>query len=191
MDTEKQEPGEIAAMVENTLVQFNDAMKSQEELSLRTDRRNSQIIRYGVSTIILLAIGIAFLTWSLKHDMNKMSGYMEAMARDVSTMSNATTQMQISMNTIDGGINKVVSHTQAISSLFVETDSSVAVLSHIGESVGLMQSHLRGLNKSVENMNSNIRTINKQMRTLNRNLGTMGHDVNRMSSPVKMFPFNR
>jgi len=189
MSTEKREPVEITAMLENALGQFNDAMKSQEELSLQIGRRNSQIIRYGMSSVILLAIGIVFLTWSLKHDMSRMSGYMEAMARDVSTMNNSTAQMQISMSTIDGGINKVVSHTQAISSLFVDTDNSVAILSHIGDSVGLMQSHLSGLNKSVENMNSNISTINKQMRTLNRNLGAMGHDVNRMSSPVKMFPF--
>ena len=54
-----------------------------------------------------------------------------------------------------------------------------------------LQSDLRGLNNSVGDMNANISTINKQMRILNRNLGAMGNDVNRMSSPVKMFPFNR
>ena len=191
MSTEKQEQAEIAAMVENALLQFNDTFNAQHEQNLRIGRRTSQTIRYGVAAVIFLAIGVMFLTWSLKQDMSRMGGYMQSMAKDVSAMSHATVQMQTSMSTVEGGINQVVNHTQAISTSFVQTDSSVAILSHIGDAVGLMQNDLRGLNSSVENLNSNIGTINKQMRILNRNLGAMGHDVNRMSSPVKMFPFNR
>lgn len=189
VSTDLEEQRDIATMIQNTAVQFNEAINSQKEQSRRMDHRNSQIIRYGASFAILLSIGVVFLAWSLKHDMKIMSNYMQRMARDVSTMSNATTQMQTSMSTMEGGINEVVSHTQSISSSFTQTSNSLGVMSHIGDSVGLMQSDLRGLNTSIGDMNSNIRLINKQMRNLNRNLGAMGNDVNRMSSPAKMFPF--
>ncbi|MDX2503004.1 MAG: hypothetical protein QNL62_00805 [Gammaproteobacteria bacterium] len=189
MSMEKQEQREITVLVENLLLQFKDAIKSQEELNLQTARRISQIIRYGVATVIFLFIAAVFLAWFLKHDIGRMSGYMEEMARDVSTMSNAMVQMQTSMTTMERGVNNVAVHTQSISSAIVQTDKSVAVLSNIADSVKLMQNDVRGLNKSIESVNFNLTTINKQMKTLNGKLGAMGHDVNRMTSPTRMFPF--
>lgn len=187
MGIEKQEQEET--MIENALMQFNDAIKSQEALNRQISRRTAQIIRYGVFALILLFLMVIFLTWSLKHNMETMNGYMEGMTKGVSSMNLAITQMQASMNTMEGGINKVASHTQSISSSIVQPDNSVAVLMHIANSVKLMQSDAQGLNKSINDMNHNLTNINKQMRGLNRKLGVMGQDVNRMPSPVKMFPF--
>ena len=189
MSMEKQEQREIATMVENTLIRFNYAIKSQEELNLKMSRRISRIIQFGVLTVILLSSGIGFLTWSLRQDMGRMNVYMEEMAKDASIMSNAAVNMQSSMSTMAGGINQVVSYTESISSAIVQTDDSVAVLSSIADSVNHMQSDLSGLNKNISTMNYNLTKINNQMRALNKKLGAMGQDVNRMSSPVKMFPF--
>ncbi len=88
-----------------------------------------------------------------------------------------------------GGINEVVGHTQSISNAILQTDSSVAVLKHIADSVSLMQSDISSLNKNIGTMNFNLTKINQHMRALNKKLGVMGQDVNRMSSPVRMFPF--
>ncbi len=187
MSIEKQEQTEV--MIENTLKQFNDAIKSQEQLNLQNSRRTAQVIYYGASALILLFAVVVFLTWSLKNDMGRMNGYMQEMAKGVSSMNNSIGQMQNSMSTMEGGINKVASHTQSISRSIVQPDNSVAVLQHIANSVRLMQSDAQGLNKSIEDMNHNLGAINKQMRSLNRKLGAMGQDVNRMPSPVKMFPF--
>ena len=187
MSIEKQEQSEVT--VESTLIQLNDAIKSQEQLNRQINQRTSQIIRYGVSTLILLFIVVVLLTWSLKHDMQRMSGYMEEIAQGTSAMNNATGQMQNSMSAMEGGINKVASHTQSISSSIIQPDSSVLVLSHIADSVKVMQGDAHGLNKSIEQMNYNLTNINKQMKSLNRKLGAMVQDVNRMPSPVRMFPF--
>ena len=187
MSIEKHQQNDV--MVENILMQFNDAIKSQEQLNLRISRKISQIILYGASTLILLFIVVVFLTWSVQQDMESMSGYMEAMAKDTSSMNNAIGQMQSSMSAMEGGINKVANHTQAISHSIVQPDNSVLVLSHIANSVKVMQGDAQGLNKSIEQMNYNLSNINKQMKSLNRKLGAMVQDVNRMPSPVKMFPF--
>lgn len=153
------------------------------------NRRTSQFIRYGVFTIILLFISVAFLAWSLKHDVGTMSSYMEEMAKEASTMNRAIGQMQISMSAVEGGISKIVNHTRSISSPTVQTDNSVAVLSHIADSVQLMQGDVSGFNKSVGDLNYNLNTINKQMKSLNRSLRVISQDVNRMPSPTNMFPF--
>lgn len=189
MNIDKQEAREITTMVEDTLLQFKDAMKFQEEENLRISRKTSHMLRYGLSTIILLSIGVVFFTWSQKNDMRKMNGYVEGMTKDISVMSNAIVKMQTSMSTIEGGINKVATHTLFISSSITQKENLVETLSDIADTVKLMQSDAHGLGKSMGNVNYNLSTINKHMKSLNRKLAAMGQDVNRMPSPTRIFPF--
>lgn len=189
MNTDKQQAREITTMVEDSLLQFQEAIKTQAEQNLQISRTTSHMIRYVLVIITILSIGIIFLTWSQKNDMRKMSEYMQGMTKDVSVMSNAIVKMQTSMSTVEGGINTIAAHAQSISSSIRQKDNLTATLSHIANTVELMQRDAQGLGTSMENVNYNLGTINKQMKSLNRKLGAMGQDVNRMPSPTKMFPF--
>ncbi len=187
MSIERQE--QTAHMVENIQMQFIAAIKSQEQLNHQLNRRNSQIIRYGVFISLIFFAVVIFLSWSQQHNMKRMSDYIAEMTKSVSSMNNAIGQMQNNMNSMKEGINKVVSHTRIISRSIVQPDNSVAVLSHIANSVKLLQDDAHGFNNSIESINYNLTNINKQMKQLNRKLGVMGQDINRMPSPGKMFPF--
>ncbi len=183
MSIEKQE--QTGVMAENIQMQFIAAIKSQEQLN----RRNSQIIRYGVFILLVFFAVVIFLNWSQRNNMDRMGEYIEEMAKGVSSMNNAIGQMQNNMSSMEQGINKVASHTSVISRSIVQPDNSVAVLSHIANSVRLLQDDAHGFSKSIESINYNLNNINKQMKQLNRKLGIMGQDINRMPSPGKMFPF--
>lgn len=189
MNTDRQEAQGNTILVEDILLQLKDIIKSQEKQNLQINRRISSIFLFGLIIVILFSAGIAFLTWSQKNDINTMSDYMKGMTNDISVMSNAIVTMQNSMSTIEEGINKVGTHTQSISSLVARKENSFEELSHIADSVKLMQSDAHGLNKSMESVNYNLSTINKQMKSLNRKLGVMVQDANRMPSPTRMFPF--
>ena len=189
MNTDKQEAQDNNKMIEEIMLLFNERIKYQEQQNLQINRRTSSIIRYGLAIIILFSMGIAFLTWSQKDDINKMGEYMKGMTTDISVMSNAIVTMQTSMSTIEAGINKVGTHTQSISSLVSRKENSFEELSHIADSVKLMQSDAQGLVKTMESVSYNLSTINSQMKSLNRKLGLMVQDSNRMPSPTRMFPF--
>ena len=189
MRIDKQETTEVTTMVEDILLQFKDAIKSQEEQNIQISRKNSHMIRYGLAVIILLSIGVVFLTWSQKSDMRKMNEYMEGMTKDISVMSNAIVKMQTSMSTIEGGIYKVATHTQSISGSIAQKENLVETLAHIADTVKLMQNDAHGFGKGMEDVNYNLSVINKQMKSLNRKLGLMVQDVNRMPLPTNMFPF--
>ena len=189
MSSDEQEARKIMTMAEDTLLQFKQAIKSQEQQNLQASRRASHMMRYGLAIIILLSIGIVFLAWPQKSDMKQMNKYMERMTNDISVMSNSIVKMQTSMSTIESGINKVVYHSQAISNSINQKESLVNTLLHIAGTVELMQSDAHGLSQSMGNVNYNLSTINKQMKSLNRKLGTMVQDLNRMPSPTRMFPF--
>ncbi|MCU7837133.1 MAG: hypothetical protein KZQ83_18050 [gamma proteobacterium symbiont of Taylorina sp.] len=156
---------------------------------IEISRRTSFMIYYVLLIIIILSISVVYLTWSQKNDMRKLNGYMEGMTKDISVMSNAIVKMQASMTTMEGGISKVVTHTQNISGLITQKENPLKTLSHIANTLKLMQSDSTNIGGSMENVNYNLNTINKQMKSLNRKLGTMVQDVNRMPSPTRMFPF--
>jgi len=189
MNTELQEQIRMLSIVDHALMKFNHAIKLQEEQNLKTNKRNSRMIRYVAFIVILLFIGVLFLGWSVKQDISSSSAYMQEMAKGFSTMGNSMRQMQTSSIKMEEGINKMVSYSQSIASAINQKDNSVVVLSDISDSVKLMQGGAQGLNENIDTMNYNLGNINKQMRSLNKKLGMMGKDVNRMSSSNRMFPF--
>ncbi len=187
MSTDKQDQTENR--IETMQLQLIEAIKSQEQLNVQLSRRNSRIVSYGVFILLAFIAIILFLTWSQQQNTAQMSNYIEEMAQDVSSMTSAIGNLQNNMRSLEQGINNVARHTQTISRSIVQPDNSVAVLVGIADSVKGMQKDAHGFNKSIENINYNLTKINKQMKSLNRKLGIMGQDVNRMPSPVKMFPF--
>ena len=173
--------------VESIQQQFIEAIKSQEQLG----RSNARIIRYGGMVLLIFFALTVFLVWSQQQNIQKTNAYIENMAKGVSSMTRAIEQMQSNMGSVEAGIKQVARHTQTISHLIIQPDNSnsVAVLTHIAQTIQLMQKDAHGFSSSIDNINYNLNKINKQMQSLNRKLGIMGQDVNRMPSPVKMFPF--
>ena len=60
---------------------------------------------------------------------------------------------------------------------------------HVAEMSQNMQS-LPTMTTSVTAMQHEMQGMNQQIHWLNGNIGSMGHDMNRMSAPMRMFPFN-
>ncbi|MFK5891736.1 MAG: hypothetical protein QM504_00775 [Pseudomonadota bacterium] len=189
MNNEMKEQIRLMSSIDHALMKFNYAIKLQEEQNLKTNKRNSRMIRYVAFIVILLFIAVLFLGWSVKQDIGSTSVYMEETARGISAMGNTITQMQTSTSKMEEGINKMVNYSQSIVSVINQKDNAVVVLSDISDSVKLMQGGAQGLNSNIDTMNYNLGNISKQMRALNKKLGMMGKDVNRMSSSKRIFPF--
>jgi len=47
-------PRQIAEIVENALKEFNEGMAHRESLSIRIGRRTTQIIRFGMTSMMML-----------------------------------------------------------------------------------------------------------------------------------------
>ena len=68
MDNKQQDTRELVEIVENAMLQFNDAMQKREEMSVRIGRRTTQVVRVGAVTVALLSVAVIFLTVALKND---------------------------------------------------------------------------------------------------------------------------
>lgn len=189
MDSGTPEEENITLTVEEVLLQFNDTVKSQEEQNLRLGNRTSYIISFGVIAVILLSIGVVYLTWSQKNDMKKMEQYLIGMTNNISVMSDAVVEMRRSMNKSEAGINQLSHHAQSISHSLNQKENLTGTLINISDTINLLQADAHGFDKSIGNINYNLNNINKQMKSLNKKLRFMIQDTNRMPSPTNMFPF--
>ena len=189
MNAESQEQKEGSVMDAETLLQFKNAMEAQARQNGRVSRTSSYMISFGVIAIILLSIGVVFLTWSQKNDMSKMNDYMEGMTKNISVMSNAVVKMEVSMSKVEGGVYELSQHAQSISRLINQKENLTGTLSNIAETINLLQMDAHGFDKSMGEVNYNLNNINKQMKNLNRKLSIMIQSTNSMPNPTRMFPF--
>jgi len=189
MNNEMKEEIRLMSSIDQALMKFNYGIEAQEKLNLKTSRRNSWIFRVVALLVLFLFSAMVYLGWSLKQDISSSNAAMIEMAKSISAVGNSMSQMQTSSHKMEQGINQMVSYSESIANAMNQKDNSVEVLTHISDSVKLMQGGADGLNQNIDTMNFNLGNINKQMRSLNKKLGMMGKDVNRMSSSKRMFPF--
>ncbi len=162
--SEDSEVRDIAESVEKTMADFLEAMHLRDELSIRIGRRTSQIIRAGSFTVTLLSLAIVYLTSSLNTDM----------ARMVSRMDEISITMT-SMNTSIDSVPDMAAHIDGIATTMTSMNTSIHAVPDMAVSVGVMS--------------YDVKEMTRQMFHMNGNVGAMGNDVNRMSAPMKMFPF--
>ena len=155
---------ELAEIVENTMADFNDAMRKREEMSIRIGRRTTQVVRVGAVTVALLSVAVIFLTVALKEDMARMSKQMQQM----------TGYMQ-EMNTSISAMPEMSASVQEMNLLMQDMSVSIKAVPVIST--------------SVQRMSTDMTAMNNQVHYLNQNIGSMRHNVDRMASPMKVFPF--
>jgi predicted nucleic acid-binding Zn-ribbon protein len=175
--------------IENALKQLNESLLSQQEKNHALSQRMARMNLFIILFVLLMTSGMGYLVWTLKEDMDDMNAYMHSIEKDASTMSNAAVSMEASMSSMERDISNLVGHTESMSKAMLTEDNSPVYLAKIAKSVALMQEDISGLNHNIYSMSTGVNTINKHMKSLNKKLGIMTQDVNRMSSPVRMFPF--
>ncbi|MGB5338111.1 MAG: hypothetical protein WBO06_03340 [Gammaproteobacteria bacterium] len=189
---EEREPFEI---MENSMMQFNEAMRLREELSVRIGRRTSQIIRVGAISVSLLSLAVVYLTYALKTDMQNMSGYMEQMTGMMQSMTTAIAYMPEMNASIQNMNSHIALIQQDLNGMNTSVGSMDRQMDHL-RSMDVQMDYLRsmsgdmsGLRQDVNFMNQHVAGMNHQMGALTGSVGAMGYNVKRMAAPAKMLPF--
>ena len=80
-------PREVAEIVENTLRNFNEGMAHREQLSIRIGRRTTQIIRFGMLSMLMLGLALFYLIFILTKDFAAITIHMDDMSGNVNQMA--------------------------------------------------------------------------------------------------------
>jgi methyl-accepting chemotaxis protein len=180
---------EIAEIVENALTEFRKGMEAREQLSIRIGRRTTQIIRFGMFGLSVLGLALFYLIFILTKDFGTITDEMERMSVNLTNMegyfSSVATDITGMRQTLHV-LNESVTVMPLISRTVGNMDTSLATMSGDLQSItGLMNT----MNNNMASINGNLQIMNKQITDMNLVMGHMAGNVNQISKPMKMFPF--
>ncbi|OQW94429.1 MAG: hypothetical protein BWK79_05895 [Beggiatoa sp. IS2] len=164
------------------MADFNSAMKMREDLSIRIGRRTTHIIRFTMMAMMVLGSAMFYLIHTLTSDMlritqhmDEMSSYMRGMSSDFRSVATHVDKMRLS-------VDKMNSFMESMPAM----NTSVA---QISADITQMTGDMKKMNQNMTTMSFDMMNMSVQFIAVNNKLGVMGYDVNRMSAPMKLFPF--
>ena len=173
-----------------TMTAFNQAMHERGELSLRIARRTTQILRVGVLGMLVINAILFFLVYTLSTRIGNMtdsvvtmSGKLNNIDSNFSSMTGSVQQMAESVNTMN---THMAGMRKDMTSLPVMTRSVNELNTHI---LGI-NGYMGGMYSTMYKLQQDTGQINYQLGIMNSQVGAMVKDVDTMSGPMKMMPFN-
>ena len=180
---------QMLEMVERSLDDFRKGMEYREQLSIRIGRRTTQIIRFGMTGMAILGLALFYLIFILTKDfsdirkhMTEMSGYMNSMEQDFSTVAGSLNRIHGTMLVLNDNIMVIPAMNSSVGNM----DTSLGVLSNDLHS---MVEQIQYMNGNVSSLAGNLQLLNNQFTDMNRSVGHMSGNVNQMAKPMKAFPF--
>lgn len=125
-------PRQIAEIVENSLREFNEGMAHRENLSIRIGRRTTQIIRFGMTSMLMLGAALFYLIYILTSDFAVIREHMEKMSIHMSSMDSNLTSVASDIGQVQGtltAINENITIMPAMNSSVSNMDNSLITLS--------------------------------------------------------------
>ncbi len=188
---EKNNTREIAEIVENTMYEFNSAMKRREESIVRIGMQTTQIIRFSMVGLTLWAGAMFALIIILLSDMGNITHRLDEVAGYMKNISENITIVAENVHDVKRSLDHLNTHVKVMPVM----NASVAKMSDdiikINKSINKMNTNIILLNDHLDIMSLDIGRMTHQFGGLNSQLGVMGHNVDRMASPMKLFPFLR
>jgi methyl-accepting chemotaxis protein len=180
---------EIAEIVESGLAEFRKGMEAREQLSIRIGRRTTQIIRFGMFGLSVLGLALFYLIFILTKDFATITDEME--------------RMSVNLTNIEGYFASVAGDIGHIRQTLHVLNDNVMVMPVISRTVGSMDTSLASMsgdlqtitglmntmNNNMASVNGNLQVMNRQITDMNSVIGHMAGNVNQISKPMKMFPF--
>ncbi|EXJ16015.1 hypothetical protein [Imhoffiella purpurea] len=154
------------------------------------DSRRTQIIgRVALVLVATLTPPVFYLIWTLVGSMGVITDRMESMKTQVSSMRTDFDEVSARMASMEGSVSRM--------------SENIAVIPPMEERVkgmrddfGVMRGAMGGIRPNVTEIDRTLGVMEQDMAQmshvfgfLNRDVFMMRHNVNRMSSPMRMFPF--
>jgi methyl-accepting chemotaxis protein len=180
---------EIAEIVENALSEFRKGMEAREQLSTRIGARTTQIIRFGMFGLSILGLALFYLIFILTKDFATITDEMERMSVNLTNMEGYFASVATDITGIRQTLyvmNDNVMVLPDISQTVVNMDTSLAAMSGDLQTI---TGQMASMNNNMVSVNGNMQIMNKQISDMNMVMGHMAGNVNQISKPMKMFPF--
>lgn len=172
-----------------TMLAFNEAMGRREELSVRIGKRTTQILRFGIMSILLISGLMFFLIQSLSKHIDTMASNITHISETMGNMDQSFMIVTKQLHRMDNTMSGLNQHIETMSQDIHSVPQMTVTMTKLQHSVDTMSQSINSMTGDMRALNYNTSGINQQFSTLIQQMGEMSYDVNQMSRPMKFFPF--
>lgn len=192
-EKQSQDPSEILALTVQefhaAMAEFNGAMQKREEFALRIARRTTQIIRFSLFALLVVATALFFLIHTLTENLSEITNHTRAMSRDFTEVARDIANMYQTMGRMDLSMQQITLNTNVMQQSIQYLPGMAQSVLVLSEDLGSIRKDMSGLQHNVGAIRNDIARIDQGLFHLNNQMGGLSHDVDSMASPFQFFPF--
>lgn len=180
---------EVAQIFKESLGDFHKAMEYRDNLTVRIGRRTTQIIRYGMFGLLVLALAMFYLIYILTTNMEQITGRMNQMAVYMGNMDKQFTLVANNVQAMNRSVERMNEHIHVMHLMNVAIGNISEQIGQMSIDMHQMNTNMAAMKKSMNRMSADMTNMSYQFTGLNGHVGSMEYNVNRMAAPMKIFPF--
>lgn len=159
---------------------FRNILDQQFAMHLQVARRTTALIRIGMTSLAVIAVAMLFLLLTLSYQINPM---IDA----VGTMNRHFTSIAGNMGTMKEAILEMESHVAQMPVMSREMDGMQGSVREMTQTLGDLSQRMRSLDANMAAITQSVGRMTATFAVMNQTVGGMGHDVNRMTGPLRTF----
>jgi hypothetical protein len=180
---------EVFRIIEGRL---QEAVRREEDVDYRSARANqrTQLIgRLSLFTVLLLTPPVFYLIWTLVIAMGIITDRMGAMHGEVGGMTEDLAEVSARMVQINGSVARMTEHIAVLPPMEQRLRAMRGDLGAMTGSMSTIAPDVGAIDQTLAGMQHNMGRMDEVMGFLSQDMFRMRHNVNQMSSPMRMIPF--
>lgn len=171
---------------------LEESVVREEDIDFRGVRDSSRTQRIGHVSLLgtmLLALPVFYLIWTLVGDMGIITDRMEYMKVQVAEMRQDFDEVALRMASIDAAVSNMSSSISVIPPMEQRLAGMRGDFNVMTAAMGGITPNVSTIDQILGVMDQDMAQMNHSFGFVNRDVFHMRHNVNKMSSPMRMFPF--
>ncbi len=171
---------------------LQDAVRREEDTDYRSNRANqrTQLIgRLSLLTVLLLTPPVFYLIWTLVLAMGVITDRMGVMYGEVDGMRVDLGDVAARMVEINGSVARMSENIAVLPPMEERLGGMRADLGSMSGAMSTIAPNVHAIDQTLGGMQQNMGRMDAVMGFLNQDMFRMRHNVNQMSSPMRMMPF--
>ncbi|MBK1649700.1 hypothetical protein [Rhabdochromatium marinum] len=171
---------------------LEEAVKREEDLDYRhsqSNQRTQLIGRVALVVMLLLTPPIFYLIWSLVGSMGVITYRMESMYGEIDVMQRDFDQVAARITNIKTGVSQMNDHIAVMPPMATRLQGMRHDIGAIAGAMGRISPDVASVSQTIIGIDQHMGEMNQAFSVLNRDMFRMRHNVNQMSSPMRMMPF--
>ena len=179
----------IFRIIKQRLEEMVEREEETDYRGVRDSRRTFLISRTALIVSLLLTPPVFYLIWTLVGDMGIITERMEHMKAQVTNMRQDFDDVALRVSSIDGSVSEMSRNIAVIPPMDQRLLGMRDDFDTMTVAMGEITPNVTTIDQILGIMDRDMAQMNHAFGFVNRDVFHMRHNVNKMSSPMRMFPF--